>query len=137
MSIVGIGRKSNSDIPFPLYWSNADAKPVELQLIDRAIVSYSIIYASNINNLGQIVGYYGKLDEFSEGDFIIPIIWTSPNSKPTTLPLLDGYTFQFAKGINNLGQIVGSIYGKNDVLPVIWATPNDKPIKLRFVYSIL
>ena len=134
MSIVGIGLNSSSKLQFPLYWSNADATAVELQIIDREIISYDLIIASNINNLGQIVGFYGIFNEFSEGDFMIPIFWSTPNSKPTTLPLFDDYTFHFAKGINNLGQIVGFIGGKNDlILPVIWATPNDKPTKLQLL----
>jgi hypothetical protein len=133
MSIVGFGTKPSINLTFPLYWSNADAKPVELQIIDREIVSYDLIIASDINNLGQIVGFYGNFTDQFENDFIIPIIWSTPNSNPTTLPLLDGYTIHFAKGINNLGQIVGIITGKNDFLPVIWDTPNDKPTKLQLL----
>jgi len=125
MSIVGAGvisdNENNKVTPF--YWSNTNAKPVKLQS------NSNVSIASDINDLGQIVGFSG---ESTIGTYI-PIIWDTPNSKPTTLPLLEEYIAGVAKSINNLGRIVGFI-GKtatqninSTFLPVTWATPTDKP----------
>ena len=68
----------------------------------------------------------------------LPVIWTTPNAKPTALQLLDDngssqfIFFGYAYGINNLGQIVGNnINSSNTIIPVIWSTYTAKPIPLQ------
>jgi uncharacterized membrane protein len=131
MSIVGVSLKSSQELVeyVPIYWSNVNAKPTELPLLDGLTRGF----AYGINNLGQIVGY--NVD--TAYTLPTPIIWTTPDAKPTKLPLLDGLTkglaFGIAYGINNLGQIVGVCNNAADSLgiPVIWASPNDKPTPLQ------
>jgi hypothetical protein len=52
MSIVGSGFLENNKV-VPIYWSNANAKPTTLPLLDDS----SDVFATGINILGQIVGY--------------------------------------------------------------------------------
>jgi hypothetical protein len=61
----------------------------------------------------------------SDGLKIVPVFWTSPTSLPTRLPFPLGAQ-GIANGINNLGQIVGSINGA----PVFWASPTSQPTAL-------
>jgi hypothetical protein len=63
--------------------------------------------------------------------FYIPVIWITPNTKPTKLQLLDGIENAFAYGINNLGQIVGHNRSDDTSLPVIWSTYTAKPTQLQ------
>ena len=65
------------------------------------------------------------------GSSYIPVIWTTPNAKPTPLQLPDDIKYGFAYGINNLEQIVGYDFSGNTSLPVIWTTPNAKPTQLQ------
>jgi uncharacterized membrane protein len=63
--------------------------------------------------------------------FYIPVIWTTPNAKPTQLQLPDDIKYGFAYGINNLGQIVGHNLSDDTSLPVIWSTYTAKPTQLQ------
>jgi uncharacterized membrane protein len=127
MSIVGVGITNIESVSLqvPLYWSNANAKPTELPLLDRTIQGY----ASGINSLGQIVGICFDFNKGSE--LALPVIWTTSNTKPKQLPLLDGTTGGAGNSINNLGQIVGSCGAGDLSIPVIWANYNEKPTPLQ------
>jgi len=81
-----------------------------------------------VNDLGQIAGdgwaYDPELDEYWE----IAVVWTPIQGgkgwKVQRLPKADGFTYNEALGINNLGEIVGDVWDWSDTVqgafPALW-----------------
>ncbi|MFZ5447842.1 MAG: DNRLRE domain-containing protein [Thermodesulfobacteriota bacterium] len=72
-----------------------------ITLMDLGTLGYSDSYALDINDLGQIVGYYTTTAGYDHAFLYDPVTLTM-----TDLDTLGGDT-SYAYGINNLGQIVG------------------------------
>jgi uncharacterized membrane protein len=116
---VGSGVSGNFNRSF--YWPDHNSTPSELQL-----GSFSGTFASGLNDRGQIVGS-GSTPPASE----VPVIWQTPTSPPTPLPLGGVTTSALATSINNLGQIVGFFSDGNTTRSLFWSSPTSKPVVLN------
>jgi probable HAF family extracellular repeat protein len=59
--------------------------------------------SKGLNNLRQAVGYC----VYRENENLTPVIWLSPQTEPTALPLLPGIVRSWSNAINDAGVIVG------------------------------
>lgn len=107
-----------------LYWASAEATTPTV-LGDLGGVRRST--ALDINNRGQIVGLS------NDGVGSVPVAWSATDAQPQPLqPLPGGFTLGgVALGINDLGQIVGSLIAASGRrVAVVWPSQDAVPIDL-------
>jgi hypothetical protein len=68
----------------------------------------------------------------------IPVYWADAKASPSKLDLGEGEGGGESNsfGINNLGQIVGTVYYESNSTPVYWANASASPMKLKFTGGV-
>ena len=118
-----VGYVNNGSFYIPAYWNLLSSEP---QLINVTSYSTVNVFATDINNNKNVIGYYSVPSPFN----VVPLYWISITDNPT--PLNVGiYNNVVPISINNNGEIVGNtVEFSGTEIAIFWSSYSDNPVAL-------